>query len=176
MSSSESGEDSEQLAILEGSLNKTLSELYELSDELRPQELMKKGLFIAVESLINRLSGENDVKISLTQLNYSHRFDISVELPVYQMIREALINIVYHSDATEASVRLRQANQWLRITIQDNGNGFDPYATIMNSDENSSGLANMELQADVLGGSFDLFSSNGVGTIIKISIPTTEQR
>jgi signal transduction histidine kinase len=50
---------------------------------------------------------------------------VAVEIQVLRIVQEALSNVRKHAGATEARVRLRTTNGCLRVTVKDNGQGFD---------------------------------------------------
>jgi len=82
--------------------------------------------------------------------------------------REALSNIARHSRATRASVALGGADGIVRLSIADNGEGFD-----VNKPRNASqrGLANLRSRAKAVGGQLSLNSELGVGTRLIAEIP-----
>ncbi len=81
--------------------------------------------------------------------------------------REATNNIIKHSGATEAWLRMKMDGDTFCLSIEDNGHGFDPAAP-QNAERN--GLANMRSRMEELKGKFSLESSPGKGALILISI------
>lgn len=106
------------------------------------------------------------------------RFDVPGELPavplssevrhnVLLVAKEALNNAVKHSRGTEVSVKLRADSSALQIEISDNGRGFEKAAT----SARGNGLQNMEKRMRNIGGTLELTSAPGKGTVISIQIP-----
>lgn len=87
---------------------------------------------------------------------------------ILSITREALSNIARHSGATRASVTLGGVNGVVRLTIGDNGRGFD-----LNKPRSGSqrGLANLRSRAEAAGGGLSLNSELGVGTTLVAEIP-----
>jgi two-component system, NarL family, sensor histidine kinase DevS len=85
---------------------------------------------------------------------------------IVQIAREALSNIVRHSNATEVYLELHESSTEATLIIADNGHGFDPEAVT-----SGSGLRNMRQRVQNLKGHLDLVSRPGRGTTLTISLP-----
>jgi signal transduction histidine kinase len=83
---------------------------------------------------------------------------------MYRTIQEALNNALKYANATVIAVNIKKLADQTKITIADNGNGFDP-ETI----EKGNGLKNMQKRMEEIGARFSLSSSND-GTRIEILI------
>jgi signal transduction histidine kinase len=95
----------------------------------------------------------------------------SEELPdeyktcIYRIVQEALHNCSRHSDATTVRVRVQHKADLLRLSIQDDGRGFDV------SQSKGLGLLGIEERATQLGGTFHVHSGSGIGTILTVELP-----
>jgi signal transduction histidine kinase len=85
---------------------------------------------------------------------------------LYRIIQEALTNISKHSQATSVCLRLKETEQIIQLTIDDNGRGFDPKANTT-----SFGLQSMRERTEALNGNFRLTSKPHQGCQIKVEIP-----
>ena len=103
-----------------------------------------------------------DVPSSLRVLNDRQRHSLT------QIVREALSNVARHAQATHVTVKVREVGNWLKLTVEDNGRGFDP-ATVQ--DPASFGLRNMQQRAIRLGGTFTIDSAPDEGTRIIVQVP-----
>ncbi|MBN1201027.1 MAG: GAF domain-containing sensor histidine kinase [Anaerolineae bacterium] len=103
-----------------------------------------------------------DVPESLRTLTDQQRHSLT------QIVREALSNVARHANATQVHVTIREVKNNLVLTIEDNGQGFDPGAL---KDPTSFGLRNMEQRARRLGGQFVIDSAAGEGTTLTTRIP-----
>ena len=83
---------------------------------------------------------------------------------IFLIYKEALHNIVKHSQATEVILNI-QANHHLSIKLKDNGIGFDKN----NARPFSNGLSNMELRIKEIGGRIEVTNKNG--TLVDLSVP-----
>ncbi len=152
-------------------LDKTREHVRDIANKLHPEILVKKGMYPAIEELAENLSGDSGINIDVKTINRMERPSLNIETACYRIACEALMNIIRHSKATEASIRFRQARNILSLTIQDNGVGFDLNEKSIREHDRGVGLADMQLQVELLNGSFTIFSSKGTGTMIKLAIP-----
>jgi signal transduction histidine kinase len=97
--------------------------------------------------------------------------EVSEDLPeehktcIYRVVQEALHNIVQHAGARTVKVAVAQADGRVRLSIQDDGRGFDPQR------EKGMGLLGIQERVARLGGSFTIESRAGEGTAIHIVLP-----
>jgi signal transduction histidine kinase len=93
-----------------------------------------------------------------------------ISLTVYRICQEALHNIVRHSEANRAFIQLSEDP--ITLVIQDNGKGFSPVDDFSNLAENNHfGLVGMKERTEALGGSFQVISEPGKGTVIRMMLP-----
>jgi signal transduction histidine kinase len=92
---------------------------------------------------------------------------------VYRITQEALRNIARHSGARTASVLLDVADDSLILTIRDTGSGFSVDTARA---QPGLGLTSMEERARMPGGTFEITSRPGKGTIIRVQIPWIRSR
>jgi signal transduction histidine kinase len=97
---------------------------------------------------------------------------VAVEIQVLRIVQEALSNVRKHAGATEARVRLRTTNGCLRVTVKDNGQGFDA-SSYERGDWPQFGLKTMKERSEAVGGIFQLRSTPGKGTTIAVTVPVT---
>ncbi|WP_233828400.1 PAS domain-containing protein [Paraburkholderia sp. ZP32-5] len=88
---------------------------------------------------------------------------------LFRIAQEALRNIVRHSGATHANVLLKRENDGCMLEINDNGVGFDATKT----KPQSFGLVGIRERVLMFAGTFELFTSPGTGTTVRIRIPAT---
>ena len=95
-----------------------------------------------------------------------------VEAQLLYICREALANIRKHSGAHEIQIKIKSANDLLKMTIADNGRGFDTLAYYHDGARTEShGLEVMRERAESIGGRFMVNSTPKQGTLIQIEIP-----
>jgi signal transduction histidine kinase len=96
--------------------------------------------------------------------------DLQDEL--FRITQEALANVLKHAQASRVDVRLRYERAGLRLTVTDDGRGFEP-GRAHGSAEGHFGLIGMRERATRIGASLDVESRPGAGTTILVTVPTT---
>jgi signal transduction histidine kinase len=89
------------------------------------------------------------------------------ESELFRIAGEALTNIRKHADAREASLRLEKVRRGVRLTIADDGTGFD----VRGARRRGFGLVGMEDRAALAGGRASIRSAPGRGTTVTVTIP-----
>jgi signal transduction histidine kinase len=91
---------------------------------------------------------------------------------IYRIFQEALTNIGKHAHARNVSMKVKKDEDRISFFVEDDGKGFDvKHAAMKEGSESGLGLATMDERARMLGGAFDLWSEEGKGTRITLSIP-----
>ena len=87
-------------------------------------------------------------------------------------MRELLLNVVKHADASGVSLRLRWLEEVVEVTLDDDGKGFDvPGAAALPDARRSFGLFSIQERFDDLGGSVSIRSTPGQGTSVTLVLP-----
>lgn len=145
-------------------------ETREISYNLRPFQLDRLGLTRAVESMV-RTASATGVPIAVDLCDIDDAFPEDLRINFYRIVQECLNNILKHSSASEASVRVRRKDDKLVLTIRDNGTGFSASARSGDS-RGGFGLVGLEERASLLGGSIRIESSPGKGSVVTATLPT----
>jgi signal transduction histidine kinase len=149
-------------------LDTTILQLREIMFNLKPKILDDSGLFPAVQALSDHMSKEFDVLGNVEYLGELRRFEKKTELYLFRIIQEALSNILRHSKASEYSIQLIFAKEYLKIMISDNGVGFyTDGITAMKG----YGLMNMRERITNLNGKMQISSCHNEGTLLIFEIP-----
>ena len=144
--------------------------------DLAPPALHDFGLLGGLEWLVEQMRRHGlavSLQTSLEQLQLPEYQAI----PLFQSIRELLTNAMKHaeSDDVTVTVSLEQHIGTLRIEVRDNGVGFDPVAVKKNTDNFSKfGLFSIGERMRALGGTFEVESMPGHGTIARLTLPVNE--
>ena len=146
---------------VEGDADEALATLRDLARGIYPPLLADQGLVAALRSQ----AGKSPLPVDVTAVDVA-RYPQETEAAVYFCCLEALQNVAKYAAASRASVRLSGLNGSLQFVVQDDGAGFDP-ALITRG----SGLTNMTDRIDALGGSLELVSTPGSGTVVSGSLP-----
>ncbi len=148
-----------------------------LSVELSPPLLQSAGLPTALTWLADwtRRKYGLDVHISADPLADSTRKDVRALL--FESVRELLFNVVKHAEVNHVTVDVAlQAADMLRITVADQGIGFDPEGLIERAKAGNVGwgLFSIRERVTLLGGRFEIESAPGRGTRFRLIAPTGE--
>lgn len=153
-------------------VDKIIADLHGLITELRPASLGQLGVAAALETLIRRfedrsdLTIEADIDLAYAKGRETTRLTPELETTIYRTVQEALNNVIKHADATTAQVSVEERDRMVRITVSDDGRGFDVDAA-----HEGFGLMGMRERVGLAGGEIDLRSTPGEGTRIEISLP-----
>ena len=139
---------------------------------LRPSVLDDLGLEEALERLCGDVARANSfgVEIHVTGPRVP-RLPESLEIALYRVAQEALMNVAKHASPSRVSVLLHRTQRVVRLVVEDDGKGFD--SNIAHSDR-QLGLVGMRERAHLIGGAMTVESSGGRGTTICVSVPLPE--
>ncbi len=96
------------------------------------------------------------------------RLNFAVEAQLQPIIQEALTNVRKHAGANSARVIFAPYDSQVRVTIEDDGHGFDPGGT---SEKQGFGLRSMRGRAEAVGGRLEVNSAPGKGTRVIVQVP-----
>jgi signal transduction histidine kinase/DNA-binding CsgD family transcriptional regulator len=165
---------------LVGMAARTLIDLNDLVAELNPRDLNDLGLGPALETLALRLERHYgfvttfDFPPSFLDSSTEHApvLPSTLALAIYRLTQEALHNTGQHAGAGRVGLSLRLVQDSLRLTIADDGDGFQPPEPLAAlAAEGKWGLAEMVEHAAVVGGQLDISSVLGVGTQVRVRLP-----
>jgi signal transduction histidine kinase len=150
-------------------IGELMDRVRQLSLDLRPQILDDLGLLIALDWHFKRYRKQTGIKIVFTHAPFGHRLPAAMETVVFRIVQESLTNVARHAGVREASVSLELEDRLVRVTVRDQGCGFDPEAVLCRRESN--GLFGIKERAELLGGNFQIWSSPGAGTMIQVELP-----
>jgi len=145
--------------------------VHRLSHELHPATLEQLGLVAALRGFCEEFAQAHEFAIEFADGSVPRTVPKETALCLYRIAQEALHNIVKHSRATAARVKLVMNGGELQLTIYDNGVGFNPKATRANA---SLGLVSMSERARFVDGRFSVESHTGKGTTVAVRVPLTK--
>ncbi|MCQ6559216.1 sensor histidine kinase [Paenibacillus mendelii] len=155
-----------QVQLIEEMASVAQSEMRALLLHLRPVHLDGKNLAQALRSLVDELKLKVPMQITL-EVDETINIAAEAEDHLFRIAQEALSNSLRHSKADHLDIFLQRHGGNARLTIRDNGSGFDLEA----KKQTSYGLLTMDERVNVLGGTMKLITSPGQGVIIDIWIP-----
>ena len=156
------------------SIDELSQEVRELSHELRPRILEEFGLIQAIASLIDRTNLQGNMKGYIVQNKEFRITEKKLEKNIYRICKEALNNIIKHSECSEFYLEFNLDNSILGVVISDNGKGFDLNEQFGN-ERSSLGLFNMKEGVEAVGGTFNIDSIKDIGTNISLKFKIIEE-
>jgi signal transduction histidine kinase len=150
----------------------SLKELQRLMTDLRPSHLDDLGLSAAMRWYAGRIQEHSALHIRVDIHGEECELDDAMKITIFRIIQESLNNIIKHSQATHVNIHLFFEDKNVRISVLDNGIGFDPEQVQQRRTSRPSlGLAGMQERAALLGGKVAVHSRLGYGAEIEALIP-----
>jgi signal transduction histidine kinase len=161
----------QSLTEISDTASKAIQEVREISYNLRPLQLERLGLTTAIKDLVQQVAASSEILFTAHIAPVDDGFPPDAEMSIYRICQESLNNIVRHSEATQATIRLDREGDRVDIVIGDNGRGFTPAEyNPPEPDKSGFGLLGIEERVRMLGGRLSVRSSPGSGTLISISL------
>jgi signal transduction histidine kinase len=157
-------------SITEGALHT----VRDLSHLLHPALLDDLGLAAAVEWYLERFGRRHGIRVALRHEGMGGRLRPEVEIAAFRIVQEALTNVARHARATSCRVTLHRLERTLRITIADDGAGFDLSAVETPGAHRGLGLLGVRERVWQLLGTIHVDSAPGRGTTISVDLPVPE--
>jgi signal transduction histidine kinase len=145
-------------------VTREIDNLRSIITELRPAALDELGLGPALTTLVNRVETASGLEIDAT-IVIDGRLGDEEETVAYRVVQEALSNIVKHAHATTARVSVTTGDGELRITVADDGRGFDQSVPV-----SGFGLQGMGERIELVGGTLTIVP-NDPGTRVEVALP-----
>jgi signal transduction histidine kinase len=153
---------------------KTIDNIHLVIKDLRPAVLDDLGLDAAIMWLLTNHLQEKGIAYYLDVASPLHkRLPPAVEITLFRILQESIINIVRHSHAENVFVVLDARESSIEITIEDDGDGFDVHELMKHPLEDAKGLGimGMKERASLLDGKLQIHSMPGEGTKVCMQIP-----
>lgn len=155
---------------LKHQFDQIIDEIRRMSNDLMPSVLEAFGIVIALSNLFAKTTENAGIKIIFKHNGYFEIPGKTIKTYIYRISQEAINNVVKHAEASEVIVNLSNDDNWLELSIRDNGKGFDPEKV---NPEGGNGLYNIRERVSLLKGSTSIRSKPGQGTEIEIKIPVS---
>lgn len=165
-----SEEDKKTVAGSSDHLDDAIQRLRQISNDLLPTILSRKGITEAVQELadLHSIAGR-------LQIDFEYSDDISIPkdkwVHLYRMAQESIFNCIKHAGATRMLLLMKMERSLLRFTITDNGCGINAAQPAPGS--GGRGLISLSNRASIMGGHLHIHSEVGKGTILDFEIPVS---
>lgn len=155
------------LRFVQRRLTQAVDEGRRLVAELRPVIFEEMNVVGAIHCLVNDEAQRSDVAIRFARSCDELQLSPLAEGMLFRIAQEALNNVRRHSQARSAEVRLLQCDGQIVLEVADDGQGFEPGEV----GENRFGLEGIRARARLFGGTADIVSRRGQGTLVRVSLP-----
>jgi len=164
----DAGQAKDELNSLKTSAMSTFQKVRNFIFELRPMMLDDLGLVPTVRRYSDAFKEQTSLEVNLTVTGNERRLEPYLEVMLFRAIQELLGNAMRHSQAAQVKVVLDMGDERVRVSVEDNGKGFDPDIV---QQGNSLGLRLIRERAEMLGGNFEMDSAVGKGARISFAVP-----
>jgi PAS domain S-box-containing protein len=157
----------QRLIGLSDMIDKVANAVRRIALELRPDLLDHIGISAAIAYHAREVEKQFDIRVVYRETAEELVLPEPVKTHLFRIAQEALTNVVRHAQATEVNVELKREGRQIKLSISDNGIGFNPHPT----NKKTLGVIGMKERAAMLGGKYELSTSPGNGTSIKVTLP-----
>ncbi len=158
----------DELNNLKNSAMGTFQKVRNFIFELRPMMLDDLGLAPTIKKYAEAFKEQTGLEVNLTVTGTERRFEPYIEVMIFRAFQELLGNAARHSQATSVKAHLDLGNDNIRISVDDNGKGFDPEIL---KESSNLGLKLIRERSEMLGGNFEIDSAIGSGARISFTVP-----
>lgn len=162
-------EDQDELDKAALQIDNLIKRMREISFDLMPNSLIRKGLPQALNEFIDNClkSAQLDIRFRYEEMSLTQQQSINL----YRIIQEIIHNTMKHAKASEVQIELRTEKNKIILATKDNGVGFDYDDKIKAT--GGSGLHNLLSRAEMMNGKMFVESKKGKGTTYIFEIPKT---
>ena len=159
----------QRIAELKRATNDIQNNLHQLAVNLRPASLDHLGLVTALQQYTDEFGRKYPIKADFEAVGLqAKRLPIEIEIALFRIVQESLTNVALHAHAKRVDVLINWHETRVVATIEDDGVGFVPPPSAM---ESALGLFGMRERVEMLGGRLTVESSPGKGTTVTAEVP-----
>jgi two-component system sensor histidine kinase DegS len=162
----------EELGSLKTSATTTFQKIRDFIFELRPMMLDDLGLSPTLNRYVEAFKEQTGLDVRLTTSGLDQRLEPYLEVMIFRAIQELLGNASRHSQASMIKVQVDSSVADVRVTVEDNGKGFDANLAL----EHGMGVKIIRERVEMLNGRMEVDSVIGQGTRITFQIPAVKTK
>jgi two-component system sensor histidine kinase DegS len=152
-------------------VSNTIQELRRLCQDLRPSALDRFGLLSALNQMASDMEEKSGICTRINVVGEERRLPSDIELELFRIVQETLRNIWKHSQATLAVTTIEFTKLKTKVTVSDNGKGFETRQMSNSLRNGKLGLAGIHERIKLLNGSLIVKSEMNKGTTIIAELP-----
>lgn len=158
-------------------LQESIHSVREMASNLHPHQLERLGFTTALTTMVDAISHATGLTVHLKCENIDRLLPRASEVHLYRIAQEALSNVVRHSSARNVSIEIQKDAEKIKVVVRDNGKGFDGESVVRSTAAHQGegfrrfGLSSMSERARIIGGTLNIESDAGKGTVVFVSVP-----
>ncbi len=160
-----------QITKTQSLVKKAVKIVHNFARQLRPTTLDDLGLIPALQAYMERFMTESGIRVSFKTSPNIDEATTVVRTALYRIAQGALTNVAIHSKASRVEVTIESLEKQIRMTIKDNGQGFQVTKQSRSRKKSRLGLISMTERAEMIGGTFRVESAPGGPTTVRVEIP-----
>ena len=149
----------------------TAERIRDVMADLRPPVLDDYGLVAALRWYTEKIARRIDTPITVEGEEPDPRMSTRIENTLFRIAQEALTNVTKHAQASHVKISVDMVGNILRLSVSDDGIGFDPQHLSETGDGQGWGLLSMTERAEAVGGQVQIISSPNQGTTVTVEVP-----
>ena len=151
-------------------VDEAYQEVRQMAHNLLPHTLQHDGLVPALAQYCQTVACSTQLQVNFQAYGLTHRLETVLELWLYRIGQELVSNILKHADAHTVLVQLSYADNWIYLTVEDDGRGFCVAEALRRT---GMGLCQLHERVGCMGGTVQIDSKAGWGTSIVVELPVS---
>jgi signal transduction histidine kinase len=160
--------NAEGLNRIQDEMTKLSGDVHDISKQLHPSIIEELGLSDAVASFCRSFADNEGIAVEFDPADNAPDLGRETALNLYRIVQESMNNAAKHSGTGKISVGLETSDGVLRVSVRDEGSGFDIDEA---RKKRRLGLVSLRERAALIGGKIEIESSPGSGTAVTVEVP-----
>jgi signal transduction histidine kinase len=153
-------------------LTQIATQVYDVTAELRSPVLEEFGIVAALNWHGSQFEQRTGINVMVRGDEDAPRLPLPVESAMLRITQEALANVAKHAQASQVTVNIEQGNNLVRLSVTDDGIGFDLASlAVPSTDGRGWGVMSMTERAEAMGGYFQIETHLQQGTRVIVEVP-----
>jgi two-component system sensor histidine kinase DegS len=162
-----------ELANLRNAVAGTFQKVKQFILNLRPMMLDDLGVVPTLRRYVDSFADNSGIATHLIVTGKERRLESHKEVTIFRLVQELLNNAVEHGHATTVQINLDIGDDAARVSVEDNGSGFELTDSLTSAEAEKLGLSTMRERVEMLGGQIHFDSSLGRGTKVSFDLPVS---
>jgi len=150
--------------------DRIFQQIRDVMADLRPEALDDYGLVAALGLYCEKFETRYNIRTQIRGNEFTPRLETQTETALFRIVQESMTNAARHARADRITLTFENTDTFARLTIADNGVGFDPAGLNRAGKSNGWGLTIMQERAFAMGVNFRIESGQGRGTKVIVEI------